>query len=348
MSTKNYLAEFIFLFLIYTKSSQSLNIHCEFRDAAWVVVNVKYTCITLSFSDLGNPRVQSVTGVHSNGRSNANVEAIDFWGPNELSFFPQNLQGHIPNILAMRFDTTRLTSITAEDFRPFPNLFVFASRYNSISSLPANLFQHVPRLEYLVVTSSPALQHVGQNILGNLPRLNYANFAENSCISYTARNRDEINYLNSILHQRCQPATTTTRTTTTTTRTTTASTNTRPTNPPPTSPPPTQPPPIDYCPSACSADISNLDRKIRNFDEIVGELRWLIDRNSQSITDHSELIQQNSNTINISNGMLKELNILVEAQQFIIERHEEVQRNNTARIDELEILVRELTVRPSP
>jgi hypothetical protein len=77
----------------------NLNIRCDFHNIQWVFVGSVYTCRTLELTDMGNKRLENVQGNHLAGKGNQNVKAIDFYESNELSFFPENIHGHFPNLL---------------------------------------------------------------------------------------------------------------------------------------------------------------------------------------------------------------------------------------------------------
>lgn len=243
MFLQHKLTKLILLVFLFSQPIASLNIECDFYMEIILDLGVpptRYVCSVVSVLDLDNVNVQRISGRHMIRRDDSNVEVIEFNRINELTFFPGNIHQFFPNLIAIKFERTGLTSLSSENLRDFPNLLLFSVVHNNIVSIPANLFQNNRRLQHLTIDNSPVLESIGENLLGRLIDLNVASFRNNLCISDVARSRNAVIRLNDILHIECpfrgeETTTSTTSTTSSTTR---------------------NPSEIDYCPASCSDKIA--------------------------------------------------------------------------------------------
>lgn len=125
-----------------------------------------------------------------------------------FSKLPRNLHKFFPNIDAIQISNGALTSISAADLAPFPNLMLFAAELNQIETLDGNLFQNTPKLIWVQFNNN-LIYHVGANLLSNLNKLQFAYFGNNPCISITAESPQQIEKLKTELIKKCSSFATT-------------------------------------------------------------------------------------------------------------------------------------------
>lgn len=156
-----------------------------------------YTCT-------GNPGtgpVSNVSGNHLAGKSNTDVQGVNFFGIGYT--LNQGITNFFPNIIAISYQA-QLESITADDLAPFPNLIHLSLRGNMIQTLDANLFQHTTQLIF-VEFSENLIIRVGTNIFAGLNALISAYFNLNICIDFYGNTPTGLLALQQTLEVYCQP-----------------------------------------------------------------------------------------------------------------------------------------------
>lgn len=187
----------------------SIKINCDFAFEPWPIEPL-YTCKTSSLFYDDSTKLQLFEGTHLNG-SLTNEDVQGLWllnDVNELSFLPENFDLSFPHLRALKFDNTRIEKVSSEDLRQFPELMIFMSSYNPITSLPGDLFQSNSLLRqiYIFGLADPGwnIRHIGENLLANLIHLDTVRFYGHSCIENVfATTKSEIEELNINLHVLC-------------------------------------------------------------------------------------------------------------------------------------------------
>lgn len=126
-----------------------------------------------------------VTGVHQTGRTNFDVRMLMVHDQLHVNQFPENIYNFFPNLLGLEFFATKITSITAEDLRDFPNLQLLNIQQNSLSRLDGNLFSFTPRLQWIGFNDN-VIENVGHNLLSGLNSLTSVFLSGNVCIDAVA------------------------------------------------------------------------------------------------------------------------------------------------------------------
>lgn len=92
--------------------------------------------------------LQGIKGQHLTNKGNSDVKGLTII-EQDLSHFPKNLEKYFANLIFLYFGKTKLTTISAEDLKPFPNLIRFSSYRNPVVALNKNVFQFSRKIKYL-------------------------------------------------------------------------------------------------------------------------------------------------------------------------------------------------------
>lgn len=295
---------------------QGVVVNCKFQMMNWgsPLGNI-YFCDSRS-DNMGNLTViEEINGEHLSGKNNQNVQGFleNGW---ELQYIPSNLAEFFPNLKALLIYGP-LLRLVASDLKPFPNLVMFTSQGSELTSIDGDFFQHTRKLQIIEV-SYGKLQNVGENILSRLNELTRADFRSNSCIQFYAESSQRIAELKKKLLTECPPLPSLT---TTPIPTTEATTTPIPTTIPTTISITTSKPTTTTIPTTTVAQCS-----LRcSLNEEVDELRK---NNSRQDGEIVELLKINA------------------VMQSVIDKQDEIIRNQEDRLVEVEKLIREIAARP--
>lgn len=211
---------FVWIFLL--KSAASLSLTCEFTFESWPIEPL-YTCKTSSLTYDGSSKLNFVTGSHLN-ESYSNDDVQGLWllrGVERLLFMPDDFNNYFQHIRAIKFDNTMIETISSSDLQQFPELRIFMSSYNPITTLPGDLFQFNPLLRqfYMFGLADPEMniRYIGENLFTNLAELETVRFYGHSCIENEyASTKSEVEELIKKLHIMCPGEATTAATESTT------------------------------------------------------------------------------------------------------------------------------------
>lgn len=199
-------------------SVEAIEFNCIFHTANFSEIGLRYECEAMVIHS-GSTSLERVTGVHRPEMTNDDVESLYIRNQN-LPFVPEKIDDFFGNLELLWIHFSSLTSISAEDLRPFPRLLWLMLMGNQIISLDGNLFTHTPNLQSVSFNWNQ-IQHIGHDLFTNLNNLVRSAFNGNVCIDQGASNREEVIWLGSQLSILCPPLDTTATTTTTTTTTST-------------------------------------------------------------------------------------------------------------------------------
>lgn len=179
----------------------------------------QYFCWNPILTSDGNlTDVLSVTGEHLSDMSNADVKAFYVEDYSlHLDRIPRKLEEYFPSLIAFLWVHGRLSTISVDDLKPFPELQLFSVFNNRLTSLDDNLFLHNPMLVRISFRQN-ALEFVGEKLLAGLDHLTSADFQGNICTDMQATTRVTVEELVRYFIYNCPLVVTTTETSTTTTQ----------------------------------------------------------------------------------------------------------------------------------
>lgn len=220
-------------------SVQAIQFNCNFVELFdHSFLGNRYAC-EAEVTNSGSTTLESVTGDHEIGKTIDDVKYLHI-ASQDMPFVPEGITEVFINLDALAIEVSCLTSISANDLRPFSGLFFLSFFFNELTSIDGDLFIHTPNLEYVSFDYNE-IQHIGCDLVNHLNSLAVLYFHKNVCIDQRAENRDEVLSLGPQLSVICPPLETTTEetteetTTTTTEKTTTTTTEETTTTTEPTS-----------------------------------------------------------------------------------------------------------------
>jgi len=89
---------------------------------------------------------------------------ISIQGQPIVEQIPKGINKYFDPIFRLNFDNCGLTSISAEDLEPFPELKMFTCEGNKIQLLDSDLFKFTPQLIY-VAFSSNRIKNIGRDLI---------------------------------------------------------------------------------------------------------------------------------------------------------------------------------------
>lgn len=192
--------------------THGVTIQCDFQNAVWSIVGTQYTCSYATLITYGNiTHVFGVAGDHEGGETNEDVKAL-YISSYQLNRIPKGIEEFFPNLIIFGWTLGDLTTLTADDLKPFPELQLFYAQGNKLVSLDGDLFKYTPKL-ILISFGSNLLEHVGLGLLDGLNKLTLAYFSGNPCINVKARTPGAIQELKLKLQNQCPPLSTSPTTT---------------------------------------------------------------------------------------------------------------------------------------
>jgi Leucine rich repeat len=205
--------------------SQSVVFQCEYWMIEWPQIGEKYACVVyLTETDNGSTVVE-VRGDHLNGKSHSDVDVLVSYNSRKLTELPKGIEVFFPNLMGIQWIGGILSRISADDFKPFPNLIMVVLAINNFTDLNGDLFKYTPNLQ-VVHFDYNKIEKVGSGLLENLESLVHVNFKSNICIDQVATTPQEIDEFKRLLHAQCSPPEETTTKEPSTTSTSTATTTT--------------------------------------------------------------------------------------------------------------------------
>lgn len=180
-----------------------MEISCEFEYDDYT-----YKCIVSSIEFPPNPKILSIEGAHERKYTHMDVNIICFESC-LLSHIPRDLLRFFPKLNVIQVYASGLKEITIEDLAPYPNLIYLGIVCNELTSLPNNLFESTPLIEY-VDFSMNKISKIGPRIFDSLKRLHGINLMDNKTINTCFINGKEltvgnVNQVVKIIKANCRP-----------------------------------------------------------------------------------------------------------------------------------------------
>lgn len=202
-SIRNFKA-FIVL-LSFISSTYAVGFICDFHNEWWPTLETVYTCWDAQAKVSNNVTpLDSVKGTHMSGKGNAHVKALYVYKNAVLNYMPKRIESFFPNLLLIKLYGVQLTTITAEDLRPFPLLKVLSFDSNRLTSIDADLFKYTTRLSWINFDNN-LIANVGQDVAAKLTALTYATFLNNRCINTRAETPQALQIVKLQLAVQCPP-----------------------------------------------------------------------------------------------------------------------------------------------
>lgn len=149
-----------------------MSISCEF-----VFDNETYRCVIENVDFTNIRKIESFKGEHYRGLTNNRVNMVNFRHC-KMEKFPKGVAEIFPETELLELFDCHLKEITKEDLRGFTNLAFFSAACNQLSSLPGNLFEFTPLLQY-VDFSCNRITKIGSTILNPLEKFSQFVMKEN-------------------------------------------------------------------------------------------------------------------------------------------------------------------------
>lgn len=124
--------------------------------------------------------VAGVSKNHIAGKSRHDVKMLHFYAW-EVSKFPRKIGMFFSNIVALSAPYSYITEIHKEDFRGLRKLRFLYLGHNFLKTLDSDVFNFIPKLEYLAINSNRELAHVGYGVLDKLPNLRILHGQNTGC-----------------------------------------------------------------------------------------------------------------------------------------------------------------------
>lgn len=146
-------------------------------------MNVQPYACSAQITEDGSDDITSLTGTHTGGMTNANVQALLLTSNYMAKFnkLPSNLATYFPNLVAITVDNSRMKTLTKADLAPFPNLIYLSAQMNMIRVLEGDVFSSNPLLQYLNLAYN-SIQYVGAGFLSTNTALSSIQFQYNRCL----------------------------------------------------------------------------------------------------------------------------------------------------------------------
>lgn len=158
----------------------------------WSSIKSLYTCEIKSTLTINEPNevIDSITGSHASGKSNAMVEGIYLGGSTSSHYFPKGFEKFFPHIKTIRF-AKALNEIHQSDLRPLTELEVLNFDTSQLQYLEKDLFKYNTKLRAFAGCANK-LAYIHPQVFDHLSELITLFLQGNVCIlGQTSSNRAE-------------------------------------------------------------------------------------------------------------------------------------------------------------
>lgn len=176
--------------------------NCEFKtlNPNW---EMKYSCSPRNLHTTYKDRsVVAVSGVHMNGKSNANVINLYIY-KQSTPYLPRNVGTFFPNLEILNAGNTKLKHLLDGDLDGLTKLKQFDVSWNPIEKLSRDFFKGHDTIEFVSFYYCH-LKVIDPQALEPLTHLEEAHFGENICITFHATDKFEIQGLQMEMRDKCK------------------------------------------------------------------------------------------------------------------------------------------------
>lgn len=148
------------------RETRVMDIKCKFDMLTWFgFPSDLYTCQITSahIAQINKRTIKSISGIHLNGKSDKDIVAVSIVNT-IVEFFPKGLKRIFPHLIAIRINNCGLKEIARDDFKGLKNLEMIQLRFNSLTTLPSNLFSSMANIR-IIDFSVNELQFVSSKML---------------------------------------------------------------------------------------------------------------------------------------------------------------------------------------
>lgn len=164
--------------------AQLVTLKCNFEMDAYK----DYTCFAKNFeiTSKDDQTITEVSGVHLEGKSNADVKAFGV-KDTTIKFFPKDLAKYFPKLEIVDIENSELSEITKSDLEQFgENLRTLFLAENDIENIDQNTFQSNPQLNSINLDGNH-IKYVDSGAFTKLKNLVALQFENNVCFSKSIR-----------------------------------------------------------------------------------------------------------------------------------------------------------------
>lgn len=205
-------AKLSLLFMTMMFTAEAVRFQCSFQDNNRVIIGTVYTCFaTVTLSSTST--LENVTGSHRAGLNHDDVKMVTIFRQN-ISFIPEGITNFFRNLIALRYESSPLRSISSQDLQPFPQLQFLEVTSGNLINLDDDLFFFTPNL-HLLHFADNRIRHIGTNSMANLSHLSWLGLLDNVCVSRGSSTRAGVLQLIPQLSRLCPLDIVTTQTSTT-------------------------------------------------------------------------------------------------------------------------------------
>jgi hypothetical protein len=188
---------------------------CEFTESALDYASEPM----LYFCHMQNPQIfesdnytiDAIYGDHLAFKGNEDVKALIVISGSKMTSFPVSINNVFPNLLEIDIAHTKISKLTQDDLKPFPQLKYFFFYSNPISHIPGDLFDSNPHLVSIFMHDNP-IAHIDSRAFSDLDKLQFLWLSGTNCgMLKNADNRTEVEKMVKIIEDRECTLTTTTR-----------------------------------------------------------------------------------------------------------------------------------------
>jgi Leucine-rich repeat (LRR) protein len=119
-----------------------------------------------------------------------------------IDFVPKGLEKFFPFLLGLRISNGRIKKLSKYDLKPFNELELLSFDGNQIEVLDSDLFDFTPKLKWIYFDHN-RIAKIGQETFNSLRNLRHVNLELNSCISFEAENRRQIQEMKNKISKHC-------------------------------------------------------------------------------------------------------------------------------------------------
>lgn len=186
--------------------TQGITLECRYADGGWAIAELAYGCDDVKITHVGDKRiVTEVSQNHPEGSSNSDVQGFTIHRDKSIEFFPRNLGGHFPNLLAIEVSGTSIDEISREDLVDLRKLKMLYLYGNRIAHIESNLFSGNPALVWISFSYNP-IRSVGSDVFDKLKDLTELRFFKTTCITeeYSEARATDVPHMISKIAKNCQ------------------------------------------------------------------------------------------------------------------------------------------------